>query len=304
MKIVIAGGTGFIGSRLVHTITQAPHDVVLLTRSHSRICTINAASVRYIHWDAETFGSWTEEINGSDIVMNLAGKNLFEERWNDRVKKELLHSRIHPTELIVETIQQAVLKPRLFISVSAVGYYGDRNDEPLTENSSAGKDFLANLVLQWERAARSAEKYGVRVAIPRLGIVLHRDGGILKKLQLPFSLFAGGWIGSGTQFVPWIHMDDVVRSLLFPVEHENFSGTYIVSAPQPVRMKEFCTALGQALHRPSWVPVPDTALKILFGDGANSILSGQNAVPQKMLSSGFRFNYDDVSSAFRTIYAR
>jgi uncharacterized protein len=304
MKIVITGGTGFIGSRLVQILTKTPHEIVLFTRTPSRIEIINSVSIRHIHWDAETFGAWTEEINGSDIVINLVGKNLFEERWNARVKNELVHTRIHPTELIVETIQQAVAKPSLLISASAVGYYGDRGDERLTEDSSNGNDFLSGLVTQWERTARSAEKFGVRVATPRIGIVLQREGGILKKLKLPFKLFSGGWIGSGNQFFPWIHMTDVIRSIVFPIDHEEFSGPYNVTAPVPLRMKEFCTVLGKVLRRPSWIPVPNIALKILFGEGGNAILSGQYAVPEKLLSSGFHFTYNDVSDALQDIFPR
>ncbi len=301
MKIILTGGTGFIGTYLLQRLSEQPNDIVLFTRSPAAAKTMNAASLRYVHWDAKSFGPWIEEINGADVVINLIGKNVFEQRWTAAVKQELIDSRVHSTGLIVEAIRRSSRKPNVLVSASAVGFYGEKRDELVTEESPGGNDFLAGLVVQWERAAKKAEEYGVRVANPRTGIVLQKDGGMVERLLLPFRLFGGGWIGSGKQYIPWVHMDDVVRGMLYPIENETVSGPYNLTSPNPVTMKEFCRILGNVLHRPSWVPVPDFALKILYGEGAKVIIAGQKAVPQKLLNAGYQFSFSDLETALRDI---
>ncbi len=301
MKILITGGTGFIGSRLVHHLSKESHQIILLTRSASRITKFNNAMLTYLHWDPRLTGEWTKELNGCDVVINLIGKNIFEHRWNEKVKQEILNSRIIPTKLLVEAIARAERKPSLLISASAVGFYDDRNDETITETSSGGSDFLADVVKQWEGAAHEAENYGVRIAIPRIGLVLEKSGGIIGKMLLPFQWFAGGPIGSGRQFLPWVHMDDVVRGILYPIENKNFHGVYNLVSPNPVSMNKFSKTFGDVLNRPSWIPVPDLALQILYGEGANVILSGQKAIPEKLLVSGYQFSFSDLKTALQNI---
>lgn len=301
MKIILTGGTGFIGTYLLQRLSEQPNDIVLFTRSPAAAKTMNAASLRYVHWDAKSFGPWIEEINGADVVINLIGKNVFEQRWTAAVKQELIDSRVHSTGLIVEAIRRSSRKPNVLVSASAVGFYGEKGDELVTEESPGGNDFLAGLVVQWERAAKKAEEYGVRVANPRTGIVLQKDGGMVERLLLPFRLFGGGWIGSGKQYIPWVHMDDVVRGMLYPIENETVSGPYNLMSPNPVTMKDFCRILGNVLHRPSWVPVPDFALKILYGEGAKVIIAGQKAVPQKLLNAGYQFSFSDLETALKDI---
>lgn len=301
MKILITGGTGFIGSHVLHHLSVKPHHIILLTRSESRTVTVNESTVQYIQWDPYTTGSWSKEVDGCDIVINLIGKNVFEERWNEKVKQEILNSRIVPTKLLVEAISLAIRKPSLLISASAVGFYGDRNEEIVTEGSSGGADFLADVVNQWEGAAYEAEKYGVRVATPRIGLVLEKSGGMIGKMLLPFQLFVGGPIGSGKQFLPWIHMDDVVRGILYPMENYNFRGIYNLTSPNPVSMKEFSEIFGNILHRPSWIPVPNVALQILYGEGAKVILSGQKVIPEKLLAAGYQFAYKELNTALNNI---
>ena len=301
MKFTITGGTGFIGSYLLQFLSRQPHEIVILTRGPSRVSTVHASVVRYVQWNADGAGTWTKEIEHSDVVINLAGKNVFESRWNEHVKQEILNSRVIPARSIVAAIAQSEHKPRILLSVSAVGFYGDRNSEVITEESSGGNDFLADVVQQWELAAYEAEQYGVRVATPRIGLVLQKSGGVLGKMLLPFQCFVGGPIGSGGQFLPWIHMDDVVRGMLYPVANEKFYGAYNVVSPNPVTMKEFCSTLGSVLHRPSWLPVPQFALTLLYGEGANAILSGQNAAPQKLLKAGYQFTFRDLRAALQNI---
>lgn len=301
MKILVTGGTGFIGSNLLRLLSAETHHIILLTRSESRSVTVNGSTVQYLRWDPYNNGLWTKEINGCDIVINLIGKNVFEKRWNEKVKQEILNSRVLPTKLLVEAIARAERKPSLLISASAVGFYGNRNEEIITEESSGGGDFLADVVKQWESAAYEAEQYGVRVATPRIGLVLEKSGGMIGKMLLPFLLCVGGPIGSGKQFLPWIHMDDVVRGLLYPMEDKDFRGIYNLVSPNPVSMNEFSSMFGNILHRPSWIPVPDLALQILYGEGAKVILSGQKAIPQRLLAAGYQFSYPELKTAMNNI---
>ncbi len=299
MNILITGGTGFIGTHLIRQLSSEPHSLVLLTRGRTQSFVIQKATVKYVHWDpyGHSDDEWKNELNGCEVVINLIGKNVFEQRWNEKVKQGILNSRIVPTKALVEAIAGAERKPKLLISASAVGFYGDRNDETITEESSGGDDFLAHVVKEWEQAAYEAEKHGVRVATPRIGLVLERSGGMIGKMLLPFKLFVGGRIGSGRQFLPWIHMDDVVRGILFPVHNQPFRGIYNLVSPNPVTMNDFAALFGKILHRPSWIPVPDGALKILYGEGTKVILSGQKALPKKLQSSGYTFSFPELKAA-------
>ncbi len=301
MKFVITGGTGFIGGYLLRFISRQPHEIIILTRGCSRADTLNASRLRYVQWNYEESGGWTHELERADVVINLAGKNLFESRWNERSKDEILRSRVAAARSIVHAIAATEHKPRLFVSVSAVGYYGNRKSEELTDDSAGGDDFLAGVVRQWETAAYAAEQFGVRVAVPRMGLVLQKNGGMLGRMLFPFRCFVGGPIGDGAQYLPWIHMEDIVRGILYPVVNETFRGAYNLTSPNPVTMKEFARTLGSVLHRPSWLPVPEVALALLYGEGAKAILAGQKAIPKKLLGAGYQFLYSDVLAALKNI---
>lgn len=301
MKYILTGGTGFIGSYLLRHLAQQKNEIVLLTRSSPRTELRLNSVLRYVQWNPFETGEWMKEFDGADIAVNLIGKNVFENRWSEPVKRQILESRITPTRLIVEAISRSTRKPGLLVSASAVGFYGDRNDEIITEESSGGNDFLAHVVQQWEGEAYNAEALGVRVATPRIGLVLQKNGGMIQKMLLPFRLFAGGPIGNGKQFLPWVHMDDVVRGILYPNENKDFHGIYNLVSPNPVTMKEFAKIFGRILRRPSWIPVPDIALTLLYGEGAKVILSGQRALPKKLESSGFRFSFSQVGPALTDI---
>lgn len=303
MNILITGGTGFIGTALIRTLAAQGHSIVLLTRGPSGAFTSGTTTVVRRQWDPLRRGEWMTELGRCDVVINLVGKNLFEQRWNARVKQQILESRVAPLQLIAEAIGNAAKKPSLLISASAVGYYGDRGTEPLTETSTGADDFLGDVVRQWEGAAQVSQKFGVRVATPRIGLVLGKEGGMIGTMLLPFRMFVGGPVGSGDQFLPWVHMEDVVRGLLLPMERPDLSGPYNLVAPNPVTMRDFARQFGAALHRPSWIPVPGFALSLLYGEGAKAILAGQKVIPAALQSAGFEFTFPLLGPALADLLA-
>jgi uncharacterized protein (TIGR01777 family) len=312
MKIILTGGTGLIGERVIAHLSQQGHEVVALTRRSGQMFHLpNSTNFRFVQWDARTLGTgdkaWSKEISGAGAIIHLAGEGIFDKRWTPEVKQRLVESRIQSTRLIVEAIQRAEVKPAVLVSASAVGYYGDRKDPPTDESAPfATNDFLAELCVQWEAEAEKAREYGVRVASPRLGIVLSKDGGALGRMMPVFKAFLGMPLGSGKQWFPWVHIDDVVRGICFPLEHHTLQGAYNLASPNPVRMEDFCQALGNALHRPSWSPmrVPEFALKLALGEAASSLTGGAKIIPKKLLDLEFEFSYTEVSSALEQVCRR
>lgn len=298
MNIVIAGGTGFIGEYLVDYLLRHKHTVTLLTRSSREKNT----TVRSVQWDGKTLGSWADVIDGADAVINLAGKNIFT-RWSDENKRAILASRLNATRVLVQAIKRASRKPSVFVSASAVGYYGDTGSEDVRESHTPGNDFLANVCRQWEEASHEAREAGVRVANPRFGIVLGKDGGALKPMTLQFNLLVGGYLGNGQQFFPWVHIDDLVRAVVLLLEQQNVDGPYNVTAPHPVRMKEFASTLGEVMHRPSWLPVPAFALRIVLGEASGLLLNGQRVLPAALVQQGFSFSFPTAHEALQNIFA-
>ena len=302
MKYLITGGTGFIGSALLRALSAAPCEIVVLTRQPRPAARMNEARIRFVPWDAHSAGAWCGEMETTDVVINLAGKNLASSRWTERVKRELAASRIDATQALVSAMTTAAAKPSIFISASAVGYYGDCGDGDVSEQSPPGSGFLSDLTVRWESAAAAAAGIGVRVVTPRMAIALGGGGGALPKMAFPFYFMAGGHLGSGRQIVSWIHIDDLVRAILFPIGRDSFSGPYNCSAPHPVTMKQLCAAIGRALHRPSWTNVPSFALKAALGEASEMLLTGQKALPEKLCDAGFQFQFENVEDALDTIY--
>ena len=276
MRVVVAGASGLIGTHLSKALRARGDEPVALPRLGT--------------------GPWSVE--GADAVVNLAGASVAGKRWTPEYKKEIEESRVRSTRALVQAIAAAARKPRVLVNASAVGYYGGRGDEPVDESAGPGADFLANVVRQWEAEAQRAPIRSVQV---RTGIVLSKKGGALEKMLPPFKAFVGGPIGSGKQWFPFIHIADEVGAILWCIDRE-LTGPVNLVAPGVVTMKDFAKALGRALHRPSWAPVPAAALKILLGEFASSILEGQRAVPKKLLDSGFRFRFPDVDSALRDLF--
>lgn len=288
MKIIIAGGTGFIGKALIGRLVQDGHNLVLLTRNPGKVSVKNT-KLTLAHWDATTVGDWAKSVEGADAVINLTGETIAGKRWTRLQKQLIISSRIESTRALVSAIEHVQKKPTVFINASAVGFYGDVPSGDVTELFPKGDGFLADVCDEWESEARYAEKLRVRVVLPRFGVVLSRKGGALKKLMLPFSFFVGGHLGNGRQWFPWIHLDDVVGGMIFILNNHNISGPVNFSAPESVTMKEFCQSLGKALRRPSWAPVPGFMLRIALGEMANMLLTGQRVNPKKLLDSGYKF---------------
>jgi uncharacterized protein (TIGR01777 family) len=292
MKIVIAGGSGFIGEPLVKRLVARGDDVAVLTRDPSRV-----RAGRPLQWDARTQGTWSEAVAAADAVVNLAGESIADGRWTEARKRRLIDSRLNATRAIVEALRRAPSPRRALVNASAVGFYGDRQDEELDENASRGGGFLAQLVERWEAAAQEAVPHA-RVVVLRFGVVLATGGGALQKMLLPFKLGAGGPIGSGAQWMSWIERDDAVRMVEWAIDHDSVRGVYNATAPQPVRNRDFARALGRAVSRPAFMPAPGFALKMAFGQMAEeALLAGQKVLPRRAEREGFRFELPTIDAA-------
>ncbi len=257
MKIVLAGVTGFIGKKLVDQLAAKGHALTLLTRDPARSPWNTSAQLRIFQWDGNRVGNWAAAVDGAEAVINLAGEPIAAKRWTAAQKERLLKSRIQGTGALVKAIQGAKVKPRLLLNASAVGFYGAVETGDVTEEAAKGNGFLADLCDAWERETNALKGTGTRVVLLRIGVVLERGGGALAKMEFPFRIFAGGPLGSGAQWFPWIHRDDILGIVEFALSHEKLSGPVNAAAPNPLTMSDFCKSLGRAMHRPSWAPVPD-----------------------------------------------
>jgi uncharacterized protein len=300
MRALITGATGFVGKRLLHRLDEP---AVVLSRNAAKAeKSLSAFNVKAFNWDAENQAAPAEAFEGVDVVFHLAGEPVAEGRWTKDKKRRLRESRVEGTRNLVQTLVQLQKKPRVLISASAVGFYGDRGDELLTEDAAPREDFLGEICVAWERESHAARQAGIRVVNPRIGIVLGEKGGALGKMLLPFKLGVGSPLGSGKQYMPWIHIDDLVGLMLFAAERESISGPLNATAPHPVTNKEFTKTLGKVLGRPTFMPAPPAfMLKILIGEFANVLLQSQNAVPKRPLDAGFHFHYPDLEPALREI---
>ncbi len=304
MKVAITGATGFVGSRLVERLREQGHQIVILTRNPERARRVFPAeafgNLEVVAFTPAESGSWQQSVAGCDGVVNLAGAPIAEERWTPARKQEILDSRKLGTEKIVAAIAGANPKPSVLVSASAIGYYGASETATFDEISPAGQGFLAQVCQVWEAEAEKVKQTGTRLVIVRTGIVLGM-GGAMAKMLLPFKLFAGGPLGSGRQWFSWIHRDDLVNLILRSLAQPDMQGVYNATAPNPVRMDEFCKALGEVMNRPSWLPVPGFALEALLGDAAQVVLEGQQVLPKRTLASGFEYKYPTVLPALQQI---
>jgi len=305
VRVVLAGATGFIGRSLISSLIENQYEVDLLTRSPEKVSRLWGSAVRAVSWDGRTAGDWQQCLEGADGVMNLCGEPIAEKKWTPEQKSKILSSRIDSTRAIVLAIHNARVKPAVLVNASAVGYYGwDTEDREVTEEEPSGTGFLAETCAAWESEAFRAAKPGVRVCLARIGIVLEKDGGALQKMLPPFRFFIGGPLGSGKQWFPWIHREDVVGMLLMALKDSRVEGPFNVCAPRAVTLGNFAAVLGKVLKRPSFFSVPGFVLKLMLGEMADLLLKGQKAVPRKMTSWGYSFRYPELESALGNILAK
>lgn len=302
MHVFITGATGFIGRALVLRLQRDGHDITAWVRNEEQARGALGTGVDLLPIAAGE-AALRDALAMSDGVVNLAGEPLIG-RWTRKRVQAITESRVQLTERLVHAMRYAEHQPPVFVSGSAVGYYGDRGEEALTERSAPADDLLARLCRDWERAALAAEPAGARVVLLRTGIVLGREGGALARLLLPFRLGVGGPIGSGRQYMPWIHLHDHVEMMVAALTDDRFSGPVNVSAPAPVTNREFSRALGRALHRPAFMPLPAFALRLALGEASGVLLSGQRAVPEKALKLGFAFQYPEIDAALADVVGR
>ena len=300
MLIVVAGGSGFLGRTLVQRLAADGHSVRILTRQTiGPEANDSASAVQRIHWAPDgDIGPWASLCRGADSLINLAGESIGAARWTRPRKAQLIASRLQSTRSLVAFVAEAEQKPALLVSSSAVGFYGDRGGDELTEAAEPGSDFLAELCREWEHEASKARSAATRVVTVRTGVVLDPAEGALAKMLLPFRLCAGGPFGTGRQYVSWIHRDDWVSLVRWMVGAPGADGPFNATAPFPVTNAEFARALGRALHRPAILPAPGFALRLLIGEMAEPLLlTGQRVLPRRALDLGFRFGFERLDAA-------
>lgn len=295
MKILVTGASGLVGSELVPRLIAVGHQVFKLSRKP-------AQKSDEISWDPyEGFESAeSAKLEGIVAVIHLAGESIADGNWSVEKKKKIRDSRVLGTRTLVSTLKKLEKPPRIFVGSSAIGFYGSRGDEQLTEESDAGKGYLPDVCKEWEAEADKAAEFGARVVHVRTGIVLSKEGGALGKMLTPFSFGLGGVIGSGKQYMSWISIDDLVNILMFTLNNDSIEGAVNATAPQPATNEEFTKTLGSVMNRPTFIPVPEFGIKLLFGEmGERLVIEGARVIPKKLEEAGFKFTYEDLESALK-----
>lgn len=297
MKILVAGASGLVGGELVPTLKAKGHEVYKLSRKAARVAD-------EIQWDAEKGFSESEQekLENFDAVAHLAGETVAEGSWTEEKKRRIRESRVAGTRTLVDAFGKTKNPPRIFVSASAEGFYGSRGDEILTEDSAKGEGFLSEVCAAWETEAKKAEYFGARVVLPRIGVVLAKNGGALKEMLAPFKLGVGGVIGSGKQWMSWVALDDLIRIILFALENENLQGVINATSPNPATNEEFTKTLGRVLRRPTILPLPAFAVKLIFGEkGETLLLEGARVLPKRLQDAGFEFKFASLEKALTHI---
>lgn len=294
MKFLITGGTGFIGGPLCRILVQRGHELLILSRQPTRYAPPAGAVI--LPWDTS---EWPRAAQGADAVINLAGEPIAAKRWSPQQKAAIRDSRLGATRRLIDAMGSWPKAPSVFVNASAIGYYGPRGDEQLTEADEAGRGFLAEVCRAWEAEALRAESLGMRVVRMRIGLVLGPGGGVLSKMVPPFQWFLGGPLGTGRQWVSWVHRDDVIGLIEWVLTTPLIRGAVNVTAPEPVTMQAFCRCLGEVLRRPSWAPVPSFVLRPLLGEMADLLLTGQRVIPHVALQRNYPFVHATLPSAFQ-----
>lgn len=297
MRIIMTGGTGLIGKALCTALSADGHIITVLSRNPDNSRDV-PAGVRVEQWDAKTTDGWGHLVDGTDAVINLAGAGVADALWTAKRKHLIRESRIQAGLAVQSAIEAATKKPSIFLQASAIGYYGQKHDdEIISEESPSGSDFLAKVCFDWEMSTAPIARMGIRRVVLRTGIVLSNDGGAFPKIILPFKFFAGGPLGDGQQWMPWIHIDDEIRAIQYLLTHEQLSGAYNLSTPNPTRNQQFGQIVGAQMGRPAFFPAPAFAIKTILGEMSTILLDGQRAMPQKLEAAGFIFMYPTAQEA-------
>lgn len=298
MKVVITGATGFVGQEIVKQLLAAGDEVIVLTRNVAKAAITLGSSCRYFQWDDSDSHPPLEALEGADGILNLMGETI-SKRWDDSQKKKIYNSRINGTRKLVEALEKLKVKPKVFVSTSAVGIYGNRGPEELNESSTVADDFLAKVCKDWENEANKAKNYGLRVVLIRLGIVLGHKGGALAKMLPIFKLGLGGPLGSGNQFMSWIHVKDAAAMYVEALKNNELKGAFNGTSPYPVTNSAFTKLLGKVLGRPAFLPAPAFAVKLAAGEMSQLLLEGQKVIPVKFKEAKFRFRYATLEMALK-----
>ncbi len=303
MKIIVTGATGLIGSKLIRTLISEGHSVTRLVRGGSQ--TFRAPGTSAVEWNPDAGRIDGKELEGHDAAVHLAGESVAEGRWTPEKKARIRESRVKGTRLLAETLAGLSARPQVLVAASAVGFYGDRGDEVLREESASGTDFLSEVCREWEKAALPASQAGIRVVNLRIGVVLSPDGGALAKMLPPFRLGAGGRIGSGDQYMSWITIDDMVGVILHALKNDSVRGPVNAVAPRPVTNAEFTKTLGRVLGRPTLFPVPAFAARLAFGEMADALLlSSARVEPSRLIATDYKFAYPELEGALRHVLGK
>ena len=301
MIIVITGATGFIGRALCNELAKE-HNVIALTRRPEKASVLFKRPVDIIKWNPKGMDGWEKCLDGSDAIVNLAGTNLASGRWSKNFKAEILDSRIQASNVLIQAIESSKVKPKAIITASAIGFYGNRDDDKLDEESKAGFGFLAGVAQKIEDCSREFETLDLRSVVIRTGIVLGSSGGALPKMIMPFKFYLGGYWGSGDQWMSWISLADEVAAIKFLVENSNLHGVFNLTSPEPMQNRQFFQILAKVLRRPCCLPIPAFVLKIMFGEMADELfLSSQRVCPAKLIDAGFEFKYSELKKALESI---
>ena len=301
MKILIPGGSGFLGSALVNALLEEKHEVIVLSRS-PQSAQVPSSGVRVVAWDAKTPEGWGHLAGEVDAIINLSGASIGSGRWTKERKALIRSSRQQAGQAIVEALEKASRKPEILIQASGIGAYGDQEDRELDETASRGKDFLASVTEDWEASTAPVEQLGVRQVVIRTGLVTSRNADWIQPLLMIYRWFLGGPLGNGAQWWPWIHIQDYVHAVIFLLKQENARGVYNLVSPNPTRMKDFGKELAHVLKRPYWLPAPAFAVKLVLGEMSMLILEGQRAIPKRLLESGYVYQYPQLRPALEDFF--
>lgn len=296
-KIIITGATGLIGKRLVKSLLEKNYELVIFSRDVKKTRSLLPGIKEIIEWNYHRPENWESYFENVYAVIHLAGTNLFAKRWDERFKKDILESRTISTRNLVNAFKETLAKPAVFISASGIGFYGNSGDELLTESSSVGNDFVAEVCKEWENESNKLSDTGIRTVQIRTGLVLCPEDGALKQMLPAFRSFVGGPLGNGKQWSSWVHIEDIVKIYLYALENSGLSGPLNAVSPEPVKMKDLAGTLGKVLNRPAFFRVPQFALRIIIGEASGIITASQKVFPDKLLKSGFQFKFSNLEFA-------